>query len=169
MSYFKRYYWIVLSAVLIGLDQLTKYLVNAYIPQNDAISVIPDFFSLAHVRNRGAAFGMLKEHRWIFLVFTTVVLVVAFIIMFSGKIKNHWGIWAVSLVVSGGIGNMIDRIFLGEVVDFFAFNFWGYEFAVFNVADIFVCCGVGILAFYILFSKDFDPPRKNEEPEDESL
>ena len=120
------------------------------------MEIIPNFFHLAHVRNEGAAMGILQGQRWIFMVFTAVVIVAAVLVMLREKIKNHWGIVAVSLVLSGGLGNMIDRLFLGEVIDFFSFIFWGYEFYVFNVADIFVCCGVAILAVYILFSKDFD-------------
>ena len=156
MAFLKKKYWIFLSILLVGLDQLTKYLVNAVIPIGESMEVIPNFFHLTHVRNEGAAMGILQGQRWIFMVFTAVVIVAAVLVMLREKIKNHWGIVAVSLVLSGGLGNMIDRLFLGEVIDFFSFIFLGYEFYVFNVADIFVCCGVAILAVYILFSKDFD-------------
>ncbi len=169
MSFFRKKYWIFLSFVLVALDQFTKYLVNAKIPVGESIEVIPQFFHLAHVRNEGAAMGILQGQRWIFMVFTTIVIIAAVFVMLSGKIKNHWGIVAVSLVLSGGIGNMIDRLFLGEVIDFFSFIFWGYEFYVFNVADIFVCCGVAILAVYILFSKDFDSPDIAEDHSDETV
>lgn len=164
ISFFRKKYWIFLSVVLVVLDQLTKYLVNANIPVGESVEVIPGFFHLAHVRNEGAAMGILQGQRWIFMAFTLLVIVVAAVVMWGGKIKNHWGIVAVSLVLSGGIGNMIDRLFLGEVIDFFSFIFWGYEFYVFNVADIFVCCGVAILAVYILLSKDFDSiePQKDD-------
>ena len=164
ISFFRKKYWIFLSVVLVVLDQLTKYLVNANIPVGESVEVIPGFFHLAHVRNEGAAMGILQGQRWIFMAFTLLVIVVATVVMWGGKIKNHWGIVAVSLVLSGGIGNMIDRLFLGEVIDFFSFIFWGYEFYVFNVADIFVCCGVAILAVYILLSKDFDSiePQKDD-------
>lgn len=163
MSFFRKKYWIFLSIALVALDQLTKYLVNVKIPIGESIEVIPRFFHLAHVRNEGAAMGILQGQRWIFMVFTAIVIVAAIIVMLSGRIKSHWGIVAVSLVLSGGIGNMIDRLFLGEVIDFFSFIFWGYEFYVFNVADIFVCCGVAILAVYILLSKDFDSSKETED------
>lgn len=166
MKFFKRFYWIFLSILLILLDQLTKLWVNLSIPINDSVVLIPNFFSLSHVRNTGAAFGMLSDQRWIFMVFTSVVLVAAVIALCTGKVKNHWGIFSLSLIIGGGVGNMIDRIFLGEVVDFFAFNFWGYQFAVFNVADIFVCCGTVILALYIFFSRDFDSKKEPEELND---
>lgn len=164
MKLFKRFYWIFLSILLILADQITKFLVVKKIPINDSIELIEDFFSLSHVRNTGAAFGMLSGQRWIFMVFTSIVIFFAVLALCSGRVKNNWGILSLSLIIGGGVGNMIDRIFLGEVVDFFAFNFWGYQFAVFNVADIFVCCGTVILAFYIFFSSDFDS--KKEEPID---
>lgn len=163
MSFLRKTYWIFLSIVLIALDQLTKYFVNAKIPIGESVEVIPQFFYLTHVRNEGAAMGILQGQRWIFMLFTMIVIIAAIVVMLSGKIKNHWGIVAVSLVLSGGIGNMIDRLFLGEVIDFFSFVFWGYEFYVFNVADVFVCCGVAILAVYILISKDFDSPKAIED------
>ncbi len=166
MKFFKRFYWIFLSLFLILADQVTKLLVVKNIPIYDSIELIPDFFSLSHVRNTGAAFGMLAGQRWIFMIFTSVVLVGAVVALCSGRVKNTWGIISLSMIIGGGVGNMIDRIFLGEVVDFFAFNFWGYQFAVFNVADVFVCCGTIILAFYIFFSSDFDFDKKKEEPAD---
>ncbi len=166
MKQLKRFYWIPLSLILVFLDQLTKYIVVQKIPINDSIVVIPGFFSLSHVRNTGAAFGLFADQRWIFMVFTTIVLIVAAWLLLSKKVKNHWGILSLSMIIGGGIGNMIDRVCWGEVIDFFAFNFWGYQFAVFNVADIFVCCGTFVLAFYIFFSHDFDGEKKVEELED---
>ena len=166
MKFIKRFYWIFISIFLIVLDQFTKMLVVKEIPLNDSIVLISKFFSLTHVRNTGAAFGMLSDHRWIFMVFTTLVVVAVVIALCSGRVKNPWGIASLTLIIGGGVGNMIDRIFLGEVVDFFAFNFWGYQFAVFNVADIFVCCGTVILAFYIFFSHDFDTVKKSEKTDE---
>ena len=154
MKLIRRYYWIILSVVFVLFDQLTKFLIDRSIPINDSVVVIPDFFSLTHVRNDGAAFGMLSSQRWVFMIFTTLVIIIVAVALCSGRVKNHWGILSMSLIIGGGIGNMIDRIFLGEVVDFFAFNFWGYQFAVFNVADVFICCGTAILALYIFISHD---------------
>ncbi len=169
MNFLKRYYWVILSIAMIALDQVTKYLVNLHLPIGDSIEVIPEFFHLTHVRNEGAAMGILSGYRWIFMVFTTIVIIAAVVFMLSGKVKNQWGILAITMIIAGGVGNMIDRVFLGEVIDFFSFIFWGYEFYVFNVADIFICCGVFVLALYILFSSDFDSPKKSEEICDESL
>lgn len=163
MKFFKKNFWIFLVLIAIALDQISKYIVAHLLHFEDTFTVIPGFFSLTHTRNPGAAFGILAGQRWIFMVFTSLIILAAIFALLSGKIKNIWGIVALSMVLGGGIGNMIDRIFIGEVIDFFAFNFWGYEFAVFNVADIFVCCGVFILAFYIIFTHDFDSPESVEE------
>lgn len=171
MKYLKRYYWIILSLFFIGLDQLTKYLVDFFIPIGESNELIPGFFSLQHVRNNGAAMGILQGHRWVFMVFTAVIIIAAVAFLCSGKVKNAWGILSLAMIIGGGIGNMIDRIFRdGGVVDFFAFNFWGFEFWIFNVADIFVTCGTVILALYILFSSDLDPKKTEavEEPSGEN-
>lgn len=166
MKVLRRFYWLLIALAAIGLDQLSKYLIVHHIPVQDSVTVIPGFFSLSHVRNTGAAFGLFANQRWVFMVFTGVVLLAAVAGLCSGKVKNPWGVTALALIIGGGVGNMIDRIFLGEVIDFFAFNFWGYQFAVFNVADIFVCCGTFILAFYIFLSKDFNPKKQQKESED---
>lgn len=169
MKFIKRYYWAFLTILFVALDQLTKYLIVQTFKLGEVQVIIPDFFELTHVRNDGAAMGILDGQRWIFMIFTTIIVAVCVIFLIRGKIKNHWGILALTMIISGGIGNMIDRIFLGEVVDFLAFIFWGYRFYVFNVADVFVCCGVFVLAIYILFSKDFDSPKKKENLSDETL
>lgn len=163
MKLLKRYFWVLLALCIIIVDQVSKYVVSILIPYKESVMVISGFFSLTHERNPGAAFGILADYRWVFMVFTTLIIISAIAALLSGKIKNPWGVVALSMVLGGGIGNMIDRIFIGKVIDFFAFNFWGYEFAIFNVADIFVCCGVFILAFYIMFTHDFDPKKAEDE------
>ncbi len=168
MKLLRRYFWIILSSFFIVLDQVTKYLVNRHIPIGESNELIPGFFSLQHVRNTGAAMGILEGHRWVFMLFTIIIIVAAVVFLCSGKVKNRWGILSLSMIIGGGIGNMIDRIFLGEVVDFFAFNFWGFQFWVFNVADIFVTCGTIVLAFYIMLSSDFDSQKKQMIYEEES-
>ncbi len=162
MKLLKQYFWVGLVAIFIALDQISKYIINRTIPIDESNELIPGFFSLRHVRNDGAAMGILDGQRWIFMTFTVVIIIVAVIFLCSGKVKNRWGILSLAMIIGGGIGNMIDRIVLGEVIDFFAFNFWGFEFWIFNVADIFVTCGTILLAFYILLSSDFDSKKEKE-------
>jgi len=165
---FKRYFWIVLVVIFVALDQVTKYAVNQTIPQDGEAELIPGFFSLQHLRNDGAAMGILDGHRWVFMTFTVIIIAVAVVFLCSGRVKNRWGVLSLAMIIGGGLGNMIDRIFLGEVIDFFAFNFWGFEFWVFNVADIFVTCGTIMLAFYIMLSSDFDSKKEVESDETEA-
>ena len=167
MKLIKQYFWVGLVALFVAMDQFSKYVINQTIPINQSSELIPGFFSLQHVRNEGAAMGILDGQRWIFMTFTVVIIVAAVLFLLSGKVKNRWGILSISMIIGGGIGNMIDRVFLGEVIDFFAFNFWGFEFWIFNVADIFVTCGTFLLALYILLSSDFDSKKDvNEDIEE---
>ena len=163
MKFFKKYLWILIALAAVLLDQITKLIVVDLISYEDVLTVIPNFFSLTYILNPGAAFGILAGQRWVFMVFTILIIVGAVLALLSGKIKNIWGVISLAMIVGGGIGNMIDRVVVGKVVDFLAFTFWGYDFAVFNVADVFVCCGVFIFAFYIIFTRDFDSSNDKEE------
>jgi signal peptidase II len=142
---------IALMLVGVGLDQLTKYLVVANMELHESISVIPGVFNFTYVQNDGAAFGMLDDQRWIFLVLSTVAIVGILGFMFWKKPQDKLLLAAMTLIVSGGIGNMIDRIALGYVIvfiDFCAFpEIWKW---VFNVADSAVCIGAGLFFLYII-------------------
>ena len=114
--------------------------------------IIKDVLHLTYVENRGAAFGMLQNHRWVFMIISSVMLVVLIIVMIKHKKHLHpiMNI-GLSFVFGGGIGNMIDRTLLGYVVDFIDFTL--IDFAVFNIADTFICVGVGLLILDIILKK----------------
>lgn len=141
----------------IAADQISKAIAVAYLCPVGSVYLWEGVFHLSYVENPGAAFGMLAEHRWVFLLFSTVAICALGFYLFRGKswfsqdgkgaIPLLSGI-ALALIVSGGIGNMIDRIALGYVVDFFYFAL--IDFAVFNVADSFVCVGCGLLVLSLL-------------------
>ncbi len=135
----------------IVLDQVTKYLAVLYLKGVDTVPIWKDVFHLTYVENRGAAFGMLSEHRWVFLTLTTVAVLcmIGYIIAFGGR-DRRLTILALSLIISGGIGNMIDRVALGYVVDFFDFVL--IDFAVFNVADSLICIGAGLLLLSLILA-----------------
>ena len=140
----------LLTAGAILLDQITKLLALRYLAPLDTFPLWKDVFHLTYVENTGAAFGMLKDQRWVFLVISTVALggMIAYIAL--TKAKHPLEITSVAFIVGGGIGNMIDRIGRGFVVDFVdvrCIPFWKY---VFNVADIFVCVGCGLFILYVL-------------------
>ena len=139
----------------VGIDQLTKYLAVANLPI-DASPDVKVWEGVLHIRcisNDGAAFGMLDDHRWVFMSVSTVVIIgmLIFMVIKRREIPTPLGI-ALSLVVSGGIGNMIDRVALGYVVDFIYFV--PIDFPCFNAADSFVCIGAALMFFCVLFMKE---------------
>jgi signal peptidase II len=152
-----KYLWVgsIVSIVLV-LDQLTKYIVQARIRLYDIITVIPGFFNLTHVRNKGAAFGILAElpefWRSTFFIVVTIVAV-AVIIVLIWKANERLLVIAFSLIAGGAVGNVIDRIRYGEVVDFIQWYVKSYYWLSFNVADSAISVGVGLLAIDMLFSK----------------
>ena len=141
--------WTLLIALSVLIDQIAKLIVVKMLPLYDSVVVIKGFFSFSHIQNRGAAWGMFSENRWIFLTATAVALVVLPIILYKYR-KTHvlFGT-SMSLIIGGAIGNMIDRVFLGYVVDFLEFTF--IDFPVFNIADVCIVVGTFMMAAYILF------------------
>ena len=143
-------YYILLMVSIIFADQLTKWLAVICLKGEESYPFWKDVFHFTYVENRGSAFGMLKDHRWVFMSVSTVVIIAALLIFFIYYKKlTPLMRWAISFLVAGGIGNIIDRVFLGYVVDFLDFTL--IDFAVFNVADSFVCIGAGLfILWYIL-------------------
>lgn len=139
-------YLYVLALIVLGIDQGTKWLVATKMNLHETIPVIGDFFLITSHRNTGAAFSILEGKRWFFLVITTIVVIG--IIWYLQKVKFSQGKVlpiGLSLILSGAIGNFIDRAMTGEVVDFLQFNFGSYTFPIFNVADSAICIGVGLV------------------------
>ena len=142
---------------VIFLDQLTKWLtvINLeYIPWPgvpDTVPIIEDVFHFTYVRNEGAAFGILKDQRWVFLVVSTVAIIALSIYLWKNRNGSKLLNLGISFIVGGGIGNMIDRTLLGYVIDFLDFRL--IDFAIFNVADSFVCVGVGLFALAVILEE----------------
>lgn len=148
----------------VGLDQLTKYLVVANMELYESIEVIPGIFNFTYIQNDGAAFGMLDDQRWIFLLLSSVAIVGILGFLFWKKPQDKLMLSALVLIVSGGIGNMIDRISLGYVIDFIDFcafpEIWKW---VFNVADSFVCVGAGIMILWLILDTIRDYKKEQAE------
>ncbi|MGL5917426.1 MAG: signal peptidase II [Culicoidibacterales bacterium] len=137
---------------VIAVDQITKYLVATYMQVGEQIVVIPDFFTITSHRNTGAAFSIL-EGKMDFLLLVTIFALGFFIYLIEQYRKTNTGlVIALAVMLGGAIGNFIDRLFVGEVVDFFAFQFGSYHFAIFNVADIALSLGVIVFAVLLLFT-----------------
>jgi len=153
-------YYIAILA-LIGLDWLTKYWIQTSMALNDTIPVIDGIFHITYIHNYGAAFSILEGKQGFLLIVTGIAMAAILGYMVIAQIKkktNPMELWSLALILSGGIGNFIDRVRFGYVVDFFDFRVW----PIFNVADIAVCCGCGLLVFYVLI---WEPrmAKKNQE------
>ncbi|MGN1444770.1 MAG: signal peptidase II [Eubacteriales bacterium] len=142
------YIWFILMALIVFIDQLTKYLTVFYLKPVDTCPIIQDVLHLTYVENRGAAFGMLSENRWVFMTVSIVAILLLAVYLIWKKPKDKWVCLSLSFIIGGGIGNMIDRVALGYVVDMIDFRL--IHFAVFNVADSFVCVGAGILMVWLI-------------------
>ena len=142
---------IVLMIVSVVADQVTKYLVVANMELHESIDVIPGVFRFTYIHNDGAAFGSLDDARGIFMILSTVAIVAILGYLFWKKPQDKLLLSALILVTGGGIGNMIDRIRLGYVIDFIDFcafpKLWMW---IFNVEDICVCVGAGLLALWMI-------------------
>ena len=147
------------AAVMVGLDQLTKYWTVQNIPLGEQVPVWPGVFHLTHFRNTGMAFSMLEGGRWIFLTLTAVVLALLIAAVVKKWLRHPLALAAVVFIVGGGLGNMIDRALYGYVVDMIEVEFM--RFAVFNVADSFVCIGAALLVIWAIF---FDRKKPEEKP-----
>ncbi|MBP1999243.1 signal peptidase II [Paenibacillus shirakamiensis] len=144
------YYLIAFIVFLV--DQGTKYIIATQMQLHDQIPVIGDFFVITSHRNRGAAFGILENQRWFFILITIAVVVA--IIWYLQKIRHASSKFlptALGLVLGGAIGNFLDRALNGEVVDFLQFNFGSYTFPIFNVADSCIVVGVAMIILDSLF------------------
>lgn len=153
-----KYVWAgsIVSIVLL-LDLVTKELIKARVRLHDVHTVIPGFFNITHVRNRGAAFGVLANlpDQWRTAFFVAVTLVaVGVIVTLIRKTDERLQVAAFSLIASGAVGNAIDRIRYGEVVDFIQWYVKSYYWPSFNVADSAISIGVALMAVTMLFQKE---------------
>ena len=143
---------IIISACAIALDQLTKWLIYFNLPIGEVAFGIDGLFEITHIRNDGMAFGLLDEHRWIFIVASIIGICVISVYLFRFSSDNRFTKIGLALVIGGGLGNMVDRIVLGEVVDMIHVTIFNDFFPyVFNVADSCVCVGVGMAIVGIVY------------------
>ena len=153
----------LLAAVLVAADQVVKYLVRANIPLGTSVPFLPGLVELTYVKNTGAAFSLLAEHTWILTLISVLVVIVMVIALWKKVLTHPLGVVPAVLVLSGGLGNLIDRIAFGYVTDMFRTLFM--NFAVFNVADICITVGAVWLAVYVLFGYEkLEKKSKKEAP-----
>ena len=155
--------WIyfVIMAVVVVLDQISKHIILRILPEEGMmLDIIPGVFRLNHLKNDGAAFGWFDDSRWVFILLTSVTIIAVVYYLVTRRPKDPWVFVPFSMIVGGGVGNMIDRLFYyeegssfgnGLVIDFFDFyafpKLWHW---IFNVADSFVVVSAFILFGYLL-------------------
>ena len=148
-------YYALFAAAIVAVDQITKFLTVANIALYEGVPFIPGLLQLTYVRNTGAAFSSFEGQQWLFAL---IFLVFTFLIFWEYRKKSmgfttlEW--WCIAAIYGGGLGNMIDRVRLGYVVDMIETTF--IRFPVFNVADCFITCGCILLMVHlVLFNKAF--------------
>ena len=145
----------VFAAVIAAADQVTKFLTVANIGLNEQVSFLPGVLGLTYVRNTGAAFSSFEGMQWLFaLIFVVFTVLIVWEYFKKPLPFNKFERWCIAAIYGGGLGNMIDRIRLGYVVDMLRTEFM--DFPVFNVADCFITCGCfALLVSLIFFNKEF--------------
>ena len=156
--------WTIIIILSVVLDQITKLIAIACLDVGESVKFIPGIINFTHIKNDGAAFGMLDNARWVFLIISAAAIIgLPFLLYKYRKVHFLFG-FSLSLIIGGAIGNMIDRLFApnGFVTDFIELAFM--DFAIFNVADIFVCVGAFLMFIYLAFLDKpiFPPDDKNK-------
>ncbi len=152
-------FYIFLTAAYVALDQVFKYLAVQHLKGAGRIVLIPHIIGLRYAENTGAAFSMFSGKVDFLIIFTAIVIAVIIYALIAKKFSDKTEEFCFVLILAGGIGNLIDRIAQGKVVDYLEFLF--IDFPIFNFADILVCCGVGLYAVYVVYT-EFIAKKKDE-------
>lgn len=140
----------ICGVAILAIDQLTKAYVAAEFALAESRTFIPGILDFTYVHNKGGAWGMMSGHTWLLISLTVIIMMVCLALLLTRGIKNKMFFWSVIFILSGGLGNLIDRIFRGgNVVDFLHLHFMP-DFPVFNIADCAVVIGAGLLILNLL-------------------
>lgn len=145
----KKHIWCAVMIILItAFDQLTKFFAQKYLSDGTVVQFIKGVVQFKYAENQGMAFSLLSGARWIFIAVTVIACAGALWYLFSNKCKPLWLYWSIGVIISGGIGNLIDRVFYGYVIDFIEPVFM--NFAIFNIADSAVSLGAASMFLYLI-------------------
>ena len=145
----------------IAADQAVKYYVVSHLALYDHAPLLPGIVELFHIQNTGGGFSILEGHTWVLTLLTAVLMLGIAAAMVKKLFPHPLAMWTLTAILGGGLGNLIDRVRLGYVVDMFHFQFINYP--VFNVADILVVCGtIGFAAYYLLLHEKGEPTEEKE-------
>lgn len=154
---------LAVSTLVLVLDQLTKVYIDKTMRLHDSIPVIDGFFSITYLRNKGAAFGILANSTWrlpFFLLVSAVAVLVILVVLSRLRDDQKGSAVSLSLIFSGALGNLIDRVRLGEVIDFLDVYWKGHHWPAFNVADSAICVGVFLLAIEMVLEERREKAQK---------
>ena len=141
--------YILAIALCIAADQAVKLYVTSHLALYESAPLMPGFLELFYIQNTGGGFSILTNHTQLLTVLTAALMAVIAVLLVRKVFSHPLAMWTLTLILGGGLGNLIDRVRLGYVVDMFNFQFVSYP--VFNVADILVVCGtIGFAAYYLL-------------------
>lgn len=135
----------IISLIFILVDFIVKIIVNSCMNVYDSISIIPSFFSITYVRNTGAAFSIMENSRVFFIAIGIAAIYLIWRFLIKDKELNKYYVFSYSMLIGGIIGNMIDRIVYGYVIDYLSFNLLDYNFPIFNLADTFIVVSIIML------------------------
>lgn len=143
----------IIAVFILLLDQISKSMVEIYFKLDESFVVIKDFFSITVAHNTGGAWSILNNYSYLFIIFSVIALIILirFMFQFKNNLRNNI---AFACTVSGVMSNLADRLFLGYVRDFLDFKIFGYDYPIFNVADIAIVIGVILLIIAILKGED---------------
>jgi len=148
-----------LAVIVVVIDQASKWLASSHLSPHQILSVIPGFFNIVLVKNRGMAFGILNQTKPglfpLFLLAATIAAIGAILFLFWARKNKIWVLIGLSLILGGAVGNLLDRVRLGYVIDFLDFFLAGYHWPAFNVADSAVTVGTFWLLFNVIRGKGF--------------
>lgn len=146
----------ILTIIFLGLDIISKLVVKHYLVLNQSNVIIKDFFNLTYVKNSGAAFSILDDNTFLVVIVSLIIIAILIRYVYKNKDAKKIERVAYSLILGGAIGNLVDRIFNGYVVDFLDFIFFGYNYPIFNLADTFIVIGVILLIIDMVRCKNGD-------------
>lgn len=139
---------IILTLIFLLLDIVSKVLVSKYIVLEKSIKIINDFFYITYVRNTGVAWSMFSSKTILVLLVSSFIILGIVLYIYNNRPKNKLEKVAYSMILGGAIGNFVDRIIYGYVIDFIDFKIFGYDYPIFNLADSFIVIGVILLVIY---------------------
>lgn len=156
---------LAIGLFIAAVDQVIKYFISTNLKPVGSVTVINNILDFTYVENKGVAFGMFSGMRWIFIALTAFLICAIVIYMFKKKPQSKLFYVCVALIVGGGIGNLIDRIFYGYVIDYISLSFFQ---PVCNFADYCITVGTFLLVIYVLFfAKEFNEQKKVKASGDE--